>query len=390
MLILSMLFLLGYSLFYVYSDVSEVVFIGASQQKILEAKELAERVTLYLDASVSAAAKRASLNLRNDGGFSLSRYEDEVEIPPCGTMVYPLLNEGVEVEKCLVVENAYQRNFEQEFNLLVAKFPELALYNFGFDISSKKIGQTVSINIVSRENIEIPIYAFSAFYTDPVVLEERVQSAPTAGFTKNEFGYQERGGLTSISRGSQEMDRIVLHYTVTKDVETAYKVLMGRGLSYSYIIEKDGTIYQFVDDARAAQHAGCSGKAKDKCPVGYNQRSIGISFVSCGFNDPITNAGCAVEQNLCYTGAGSNGICWESYTTAQETAVANLIADIAYRQYQKKKVFPINEQTVIYHSDVDKGKVDPGPAFNKNAVLAKANEIYKLKLQSVKSEDGEK
>jgi len=381
MLIFSMMFLLGYSLFYLYNEIPGIKVIGASQEKILEANELAQRVIIYLDASVEVAATKASENLEKDGGFSLSRFEDEVEKPPCGTLVYPLLNDENQVDNCLVVDSAFQRNFEKEFNLLVSDYSEIPLNNYGFEVSTKKIGQTYNINVVSRENIKVPIYAFSEFYNEPVIAGRKTYSTSTEGYTENEYGYMQRGGLVSISRGSKEMDTIVIHYTVTHNVDEAYSALARRGLSYHYVIEKDGTIYQFIDEERAAQHAGCKGKDPKKCPTSYNQRSIGISLVSCGFNDPKYNPGCEIPD--CVT---IDGVCWGTYTKEQDEAVAKLLADIAFRQYQKKKPFSINDQTVIYHSDVDKGKVDPGPTFNKNSIIKRANEILKeLKAKNEQS-----
>lgn len=64
--------------------------------------------------------------------------------------------------------------------------------------------------------------------------------------------------------------RVILHHTVTPTVQSAVNALQNRGLAYHYMIDKDGTVYEFVPPNRMAYHA-----------AGYNMGSIGIAFI-CG------------------------------------------------------------------------------------------------------------
>lgn len=99
-------------------------------------------------------------------------------------------------------------------------------------------------------------------------------------------------------RGNTDIDTIILHHTVG-DLNSSIGELMrtkpdpnGRSrVSAHYVIDKDGTIYQLVDDKKVAWHAG-----------DVNSRSIGIEIVNRGNgNDPYTEAQYrALEQLVPY------------------------------------------------------------------------------------------
>lgn len=79
-------------------------------------------------------------------------------------------------------------------------------------------------------------------------------------------------------------ESIVLHTTLGNTYIGAEETLKVRHLSYHYVIDKDGAIYQLVDIDRAAWHAGVKSKPNMRASVFYgtdnpNRRSIGIAFV---------------------------------------------------------------------------------------------------------------
>lgn len=72
-------------------------------------------------------------------------------------------------------------------------------------------------------------------------------------------------------------DTICLHATAGGSAEGAISTLRKRGLSYHYIVEKNGHIYKCVPSESVAYHAGVS---KGPHGTGVNSYSIGISFVN--------------------------------------------------------------------------------------------------------------
>ncbi len=63
---------------------------------------------------------------------------------------------------------------------------------------------------------------------------------------------------------------IVLHDTVTPTIKSAENALLDRGLGYHYMIDKDGTCYEYSVPSVTMNHA-----------AGYNRNSVGVSYV-CG------------------------------------------------------------------------------------------------------------
>lgn len=86
---------------------------------------------------------------------------------------------------------------------------------------------------------------------------------------------------------SAEISMIVLHYTALPTCEDALAILSspinpaGR-VSSHYLIDRDGTVYQMVDESKRAWHAGVgSWRGLDD----VNSRSIGIEIVNIGLDD---------------------------------------------------------------------------------------------------------
>lgn len=68
--------------------------------------------------------------------------------------------------------------------------------------------------------------------------------------------------------GPQTPITVILHDTAGPTLSGAEDTLVHRGLGYHYMIDKDGTIYQYASPHRMMWHAG-----------GFNRNTIGISFV---------------------------------------------------------------------------------------------------------------
>lgn len=84
--------------------------------------------------------------------------------------------------------------------------------------------------------------------------------------------------LPSSSRAPKaHVNTIVLHATVSKNATSPIAWLRQIGLSYHYIVDRDGTIYKCVPTTRKAFHAGISEGPQGKWVNGY---SIGIALVS--------------------------------------------------------------------------------------------------------------
>lgn len=137
---------------------------------------------------------------------------------------------------------------------------------------------------------------------------------------------------------------IVIHYTAIPTCEEALARLCdttnkaGR-VSAHYLVDRDGSVYGLVDEARRAWHAG-AGKWRDVTDV--NSASVGIELVNVGLTED-----------------GHR----ERYPNAQMEALVSLCKDIQTRH---------GIQFVLGHSDVAPiRKQDPGEAFDWNR-LARA------------------
>ena len=130
---------------------------------------------------------------------------------------------------------------------------------------------------------------------------------------------------------------IVIHYTAIPTCEEALARLCdttnkaGR-VSAHYLVDRDGSVYGLVDEARRAWHAG-AGKWRDVTDV--NSASVGIELVNVGLTEDGRR---------------------ECYPNAQMEALISLCKDIQSRY---------GIQFDLGHSDVAPArKQDPGEAFD--------------------------
>jgi N-acetylmuramoyl-L-alanine amidase len=81
----------------------------------------------------------------------------------------------------------------------------------------------------------------------------------------------DRGALT-YDLAAAQIDQVVLHYDVAWTSQNCFKVLHDiRGLSCQFLLDVDGTLYQTLDVAERARHAG-----------GANDRSVGVEIAHPG------------------------------------------------------------------------------------------------------------
>lgn len=131
-----------------------------------------------------------------------------------------------------------------------------------------------------------------------------------------------------------EIDMIILHYTGMKSGDAALKRLCDpeAKVSAHYVVEENGQVYQLVEEAKRAWHAGVSywqGKRN------LNGNSIGIELVNPGH-----------EYG------------YREFTKAQYDSVIELCAGI-------KKKYKIEDINIIGHSDIaPERKQDPGELFD--------------------------
>lgn len=88
----------------------------------------------------------------------------------------------------------------------------------------------------------------------------------------------------SARKPNAVIDTIVLHHTALKSSEEVFKIFKNPKLEVSshYLIDRDGTIFQFVEEEEKAWHAGVSFWGNR---TGINDYSIGIELDNNGEED---------------------------------------------------------------------------------------------------------
>ena len=125
---------------------------------------------------------------------------------------------------------------------------------------------------------------------------------------------------------------IIFHYTETKNLEDAIKLLTNkkRKVSCHYLIDYNGSIYNLVDIKKRAWHAG---ESSWENLMDINSRSIGIEIVNPGERKKI------------------------KYKVKQINSLIELTKLL-------KKKFKISDSRILGHSDIaPQRKIDPGIYF---------------------------
>jgi N-acetylmuramoyl-L-alanine amidase len=131
-----------------------------------------------------------------------------------------------------------------------------------------------------------------------------------------------------------EVDMLVLHYTGMKSSEEALDRMCDKTseVSAHYMIDGAGLIYQLVEEASRAWHAGVSSW---RGHTNMNDRSIGIELANPGHE-----------------------FGYRAFPAAQMAALISLITEINQRQ-------SIPTRNIVGHSDIAPArKLDPGELFD--------------------------
>src|SRR3989338_359714 len=151
-------------------------------------------------------------------------------------------------------------------------------------------------------------------------------TGPAAGLVNSLYKNQLPIENSGIRPPGRVVDRVILHHSGGANAQTTFNTLRDRRLSAHYIIARDGTIYQLLDEERMAYHAG---------PV-WNPRSIGIEIDNTGFADM-------------------------QYTDNQYDSINRLLRDITARL---SSINYDNEHIIAHYQATTEGKWDPSPNFN--------------------------
>ena len=153
---------------------------------------------------------------------------------------------------------------------------------------------------------------------------------------------------------------VMLHFTsaVMLDRDHPYDYDLVRGifqenrLGIHYIIDRDGKIFCFVPESRAAWHAGRGSYQDEKYTNNMNQYSIGIELMAIGSEE---------DMSIYLTPEEYAAVAQEhkGFTSAQYDAVAALVADICSR-----REIPADRQHIIGHQSYNPAKNDPGELFD--------------------------
>lgn len=108
---------------------------------------------------------------------------------------------------------------------------------------------------------------------------------------------------------------VVLHATAGSTLLGALQTLRDRGLSYHFLIDRDGSVIQAVDPKRVALHAGSSyGPLEAAAGVSRRQDKDGFFEAGCSVNP------CSIGISFVNRNDGK-----DPYTAAQATACTALI-----------------------------------------------------------------
>lgn len=363
-ILLALIVAVGYGIYLSIIKVDNLNYTGETSQKILSTIELANRFQLYVDMSINQAIKKATLGLEEDSGFIIERSANFKTPYPCDEAIYPIINKDQTLDCFPDYKEKFKNEFDSNLRININSFQEIDTTNMFFTSALIENQNEILLNVYT-DPISIPIYLDFGTYYISEIRNKMLNIAPSQGYIlDDQTGYYVRGGLIPVKRANENHpDTIVLHYTGGHKVDHAYDALFKNKLSYHYIIERDGTIYNFIDEAMAAQHAGCS-NSDDTCKAGYNQRSIGISFVNLGYG----------AKEDCTTVPEFNSIrnaCWQNYPREQISATIKLIADIFERQAATGNYMKLNTDTIITHHDIDpRRKSDPGPLISKQQLIS--------------------
>lgn len=158
----------------------------------------------------------------------------------------------------------------------------------------------------------------------------------------------------------EEVTHVMLHFTsaVVSNREDPYdmkenrQIFLDGEVSTHYIIDRDGTLYQWIPENRAAWHAGKGKWQKAEHTNRMNHYAIGIEMLGMGTEE---------EMSLYLTSDEYANIAEEhiGFTSAQYKTLNTLIDDICNFYPNVKK----DRDHIIGHDQYSDNKNDPGKLF---------------------------
>lgn len=178
---------------------------------------------------------------------------------------------------------------------------------------------------------------------------------------KEEDKRSAKNGLTSNLKGqrTEEIKFIVIHYSAGfGDAKTILQYENTKTeYGYHYMINRDGTYLNTAPPDQIVWHAKGDKNTN-------NSNSIGICLMNLGYERkgvPGEHKGAWGTIDNWVEGTiphGTDKLRWEPYTNESIDTLVNLCVDLI-------KKFPgINVNNIVGHSDIQKNKQDPGPAFD--------------------------
>lgn len=163
---------------------------------------------------------------------------------------------------------------------------------------------------------------------------------------------------------------VMLHFTsavlVSKDepydISAVRKIFEDSGVSIHYIIDRDGGIYCYIPETRAAWHAGKGSFADDeRLTNAMNKYSIGIELLAIGSKKDMWQYLSSAEYDALDTSL-------IGFTEEQYLSLEGLLSDICERNG-----IPLDSGHIIGHETYNPLKSDPGELFDWDRVLNKDN-----------------
>ncbi len=151
---------------------------------------------------------------------------------------------------------------------------------------------------------------------------------------------------------------VVLSRTDPYDIKTVRKIFEDGGISIHYIIDRDGTIYCYIPETRAAWHAGKGTFGDDeRLTNGMNKYSIGIELLAIGSKSDMAQYLTSEE----YSALDSSLI---GFSDAQYASLEALVEDICTRNG-----ISLDREHIISHSEYNPAKSDVGELFDWSRLL---------------------
>lgn len=163
---------------------------------------------------------------------------------------------------------------------------------------------------------------------------------------------------------------LMIHFTsaVVLDRDDPYNMELNRSIfedyeiGINYIIDRDGTVYCYLPENRAAWHAG-EGEfnGEERLTNRMNMYSIGIEVLAIGSESDMAQYLTSYE----YRSLDSE---YYGYTQAQYDSLKALTEDICTRQG-----IPMDREHIIGHEEYSPEKTDPGELFDWSRIIEEGN-----------------